>query len=238
MHPVVPSWARRASALLLLLSFALSACGEIATPVAPARSVVEDTIETMDPGQTICDVENLEELGCTVIGDPPPPPPPPPGWEPCTSTPEGCYSDPDPSDPGDGGGSTGGAGGDGGAGGALPGDVDGDGDTYDDGLFAWGSCLFAVMGLSVTLSAIEVQARGVYDAAGALDGAERTLQAVQDPINRTPTEVILLYQYQRDQAQLRYNDAKNQLALAAGASGVLLGGAIVACAPFLLLPTP
>jgi hypothetical protein len=124
MPPTLPRWFRSTALPFVLLSTILAACSDGPAPLEPNRSVVEDSIEYMDPGQSYCD-DDLWANGCTAIGDYPAPPPPPPSWDPCTSKPEGCYSDPGIGDPGDGGGWGGGGGaggGDGEGGGADGGD--------------------------------------------------------------------------------------------------------------------
>jgi hypothetical protein len=128
MRPILPRWSRSAALPFVLLSTILAACSDGPAPLEPNRSVVEDSIEYMDPGETYCD-DDLWANGCTVVA--PPPPPPPPSWDPCTSKPEGCYSDPGIGDPGDGGGWGGG----GGAGGGDGSGVYDDSPSADDSQF-------------------------------------------------------------------------------------------------------
>lgn len=79
-------------------------------------------------------------------------------------------------------------------------------------------------------------ATSLYDASGALSGAERALQDAIDQ-GADPT-LILSLQTARDHAQDRYNSAVWGVAAAGGTSAVAIGNAVVRCAPFLYLPAP
>jgi hypothetical protein len=233
MHSLVPSWARRTSALLLLLSLTLSACGDIATPVAPTHSIGEGTIETMDPGESYCD-DDLWANGCTAVGDSPPPPPPPPSWEPCTSRPEGCYGGEGPTDPGDGGIWIGGGGGSGGDGASeLPGDLDGDGDAFDDGLGAFTMCVSA--GLAALGAGI-----GTYAARLAYYDALTAYNTARIKYEHAPGDSNIQWALRQElyTAERELNTATWVLAGAAVTTAAVVLGVAAACAPFIPLPIP
>lgn len=79
-------------------------------------------------------------------------------------------------------------------------------------------------------------AEAVYNARNEYDSARRMYSAVMS--NNPSLEMELLYAQRLDVARSRYNGALQTYAIAAGASAVVVIGAVVACSPGMILPTP
>ncbi len=123
-----------------------------------------------------------------------------------------------------------------GGGGSLPGDADGDGDAYDDGPVAWGACIAAVAGMTISMTAMQFYVDDMYEAADRLDSAERMLLAANE--NNTELAVILTLQFEVEDARRDYDAATQAFSIASGAAVGTLLAAAAACAPALLLPSP
>jgi hypothetical protein len=79
-------------------------------------------------------------------------------------------------------------------------------------------------------------AESLYEARNTYDSARRMYDAVM--ANHPSLEMELLYQYQMEAAKFNYDNAVQTYAATAGASVLMVLGAVVACSPGLILPTP
>lgn len=139
------------------------------------------------------------------------------------STQDGC------SDGGGGGGSGTGTGGGTPAGPSLP------TPTYEGpGVFA--ACVGTLLVVMGTTAAMEPLAHDLYNARNSYNSARRMFDAVT--ANNPTLEMELLYEHRVDVAKNSYDDAVYNYATAAGASVLAVIGAVVACSPGLILPTP
>ena len=105
-----------------------------------------------------------------------------------------------------------------------------------EGPGAFALCVGTLLGLMGGTAMMQPLAEGVYNARNEYDSARRMYDAVMS--NNPSLEMELLYAQRVDVARSGYNGAMQTYALAAGASAVVVMGAVVACSPGIILPTP
>jgi hypothetical protein len=135
-----------------------------------------------------------------------------------------------------GGGTSPGPGGDEGSGTTSPPDPVDPVDPFVDGPLLFGQCFLAMLGVLAGTAALLPTTDGIYQAAREVDSAERMLQVVIENGGDRYTQA--LWEFRVESAKNRYNDSVGAFAIAAGFTGIAVGGAAVACLPAALLPTP
>lgn len=109
-------------------------------------------------------------------------------------------------------------------------------DPFVDGPLLFGQCFMAMLGVLAGTAALLPTTDGIYQAAREVDSAERMLQVVIENGGDRYTQA--LWEFRVESAKNRYNDSVGAFAIAAGFTGIAVGGAAIACLPAALLPTP
>jgi hypothetical protein len=97
---------------------------------------------------------------------------------------------------------------------------------------AFGACVLAVIGPTVSVYVVADAFRSWYDTALAIDRVNRILQTDLEH------SVRIAYRLELDRLMERWKDQRSNISVLTGASVVTLGLAAVSCAPTMFLPTP